>query len=110
MKNRILAIVLLFIFASPIVEAQTVGIRGGRSCGKWTNDRAKEGWSSIVNEAWTVGFLSGLAMKSGKNIHEHVDNDSIYLFIDNYCRTNPLKSITDASLALFDEVVQANRL
>lgn len=93
--------VALSVLACSSVEAVTV--RGVRSCGVWVKDR------DISDKNWLLGFLSGLAFMSDVDILKGVDNESIYLWMDKYCRANPLKDIADGSETLFEELKRTRR-
>ena len=87
-----------------------VSIRGPRSCGSWIEDRDMERRGAGMNTgtSWLIGFLSGLAMATGKEFWGKpnvnlLDNGSVYLWMDNYCRANPLKDIDDGGIELFIE-------
>ncbi len=76
-------------------------------CGQWIKAREGKGFDANVVESWVNGYLSGLAIgtraefwnKGGNSL----DKESAYLWIDNYCRANPLKGTDDAGGALFKE-------
>jgi hypothetical protein len=78
-------------------SASGVTIRGTPSCGKWVEDRAQKGWGAINSQSWVLGFLSGVAAATEKEIIKGIDNPSIFLWIDNFCKANPLKDVADAS-------------
>lgn len=105
-------IFVLLLLMSAVVSSQGVMIRGANSCGMWIEQRAQDTTSrltrAVVLQGWIVGYLSGLASESGKNFWGYpninsLDNESVFLWIDNYCRANPLKHIDDAGDALFRE-------
>jgi hypothetical protein len=87
-------------------QAAAVTIRGAPSCGKWVSESAPDKWQFVVNLSWVVGFLSGMAQESQKNVLSGTDNNSISLWMDNYCRANPLKDVHDGSLVLFEELAK----
>ena len=94
------------ILLSAVCEAVT--IRGSRSCGTWIEDRQKHGPSSIAIESWLVGYLSGLSQAFDKEFWQargknSLSNASLFLWLDNYCRANPLKPIEDGADTLFIE-------
>ena len=66
---------------------------------KFRNDGPK----SEIYKEWLLGYLSGLASSSGVNILGDKDEESIYLWIDNYCKANPLDTLSDGSNELFGE-------
>ena len=89
-----------------------VNVRGSISCGIWVEERQKEARGeyvgSLVNRAWLIGFLSGQAVESdkefwGKQNVNILDVESVFLWMDNYCRANPLKGVGDGADTLFTE-------
>ena len=108
---RIAVFVIVLVLSCETALAQ-VAIVGTRSCGSWVadNEKQKHGPSigSFGNQAWLVGYLSGLAVGTninfwGKKGVDALDNQSVYLWIDYYCKANPLKELDDAANALFRE-------
>lgn len=85
-------------------------IRGSPSCGAWVVARQADSWPARANEAWLVGYLSGIAWGVGKDALLNTDNASIFLYTDNYCRNNPLQDSDDAANTLFRELVIKKRL
>jgi len=90
--------------------ALAVTIRGAASCEKWVDDREQEksGKRMMTRDVWLVGYLSGLASGTqkefwGKPGVDALDNDSALLWMDNYCRANPLKDADDGAVRLFLE-------
>ncbi|MER9658553.1 hypothetical protein [Mesorhizobium sp. M0159] len=61
--------------------------------------------------SWVLGYVSGLDMasssRSGKSSRfKTVDREALELWVTNYCTSNPLNSIYDASLALYLAVTE----
>ena len=85
------------------------GVRGNIDCARWlTPDSAVGG---LANKSWLVGYLSGLSMgltadkqRKPVNFFEGVTNDQLYLWMDNYCRANPLSSVMGGTGDLFQEI------
>ena len=55
-----------------------------------------------------MGYLSGIALALDKDFwgqpgSNALDSASVYLWMDNYCRANPLKDIADGGELLFQE-------
>jgi hypothetical protein len=78
------------------VFASAVEIRGTRSCSKWTEEkRLADGAKEmnripvLITRSWFLGYLSGRASATGKNFLKDTDSDSIFLWLDNYCRAHP---------------------
>jgi len=105
-KTRALLLASLLVTAAVCVQA--VEIRGVRSCGYWISGKATV--QGGANEAWLLGVLSGMALYSDKDILKGTDNESIYLWMDNYCRANPLKSISNGGDVLFEELLKQKKL
>lgn len=109
-KKTVSIVLSVLISCAAIGDAQALVIRGAPSCGVWIKERADDKLETIANNVWLLGFLSGMAVKSGKDILKGTDNPSIFLWVDNYCRANPLKTPGDAGDALFEELVKQKRL
>ena len=96
------------------IDARAITVLGARSCGTWiesrTDNSSGKSWASLASESWLVGYLSGLAGGIDKDFLKGTDAPSIFLWVDNYCRSNPLKAIDDAGIALALELVKQKRL
>ena len=75
---------------------------GTSSCGTWTAARRNMTGANVQNEAWVFGFLSGVGWvgQNGDNPLQGLDGNAVSAWVDNYCRSNPLKSIGEAAGAL----------
>lgn len=105
MRTALVALILLQVLTLPLAQAQRVLIRGVPSCGVWVKDRATK---DQFNANWLVGYLSGKAVGSGQNFWgrqgvNSLDYESVFLWVDNYCRANPLRDLGDAGQDLFLE-------
>ena len=60
----------------------------------------------LITKNWFLGYLSGRADESGKNFLKGTDSESIFLWLDNYCRANPDKNLDNAGLDLARELMQ----
>jgi hypothetical protein len=108
MKSMLRCAAATLVLATFCDAAFAVQIRGIRSCGVWVKERGTK--DSATNEAWLIGFLSGMTYSEGKEfwgggntVVNKLDNESVYLYVDKYCKENPLKDTADASGALFLE-------
>jgi hypothetical protein len=115
MTRIIVAIVGVLLVASSM--AAPVESRGTRSCRDWQEQTryAKSATEMnkvplLISKNWFLGYLSGRAEESGKNFLKGTDSDSIYLWLDNYCRANPDKDLDNAGAALMRELMQQKRL
>ena len=93
------------IFGTPMAGAQnTPFIKGFASCGKWVDEKRPDFKHGQV--MWLLGYLSGVSTGIGKGLIKDIDNESITLWVDNYCRANPLKDTGDAGTALVVELIK----
>lgn len=95
------------------VFASAVEIRGSRSCSKWIEEKLATNSTHEMNKipilitrSWFLGYLSGRADASGKDFLKGTDSESIFLWLDNYCRANPEKSLESGGVALARELMQ----
>lgn len=104
LKRLTLAMMALLLAAH---AAQALTIRGARSCGDWVQGRTAD--RNTHAEAWLVGYLSGRAAASGVDILKGTDNPSLFLWMDNFCRAQPLKDIEDGASDLVPELARKAR-
>jgi hypothetical protein len=90
--------------ASPLEGG--VEARQAPSCGEWISHREKSDTLALGNTSWLLGYLSGLAVGRGKDFLSGTDNVSIYKWMDNYCRTNPLRDVSSGGVALSAELTK----
>jgi len=93
--------------------ASAVEIRGARTCGKWIDEKSAANSTHemnripiLITKSWFLGYLSGRADESGKNFLKGTDNESIFLWLDNYCRANPSKTLESGGADLARELMQ----
>lgn len=107
--NALVAGWLLLIASMAAVPAPSEGgavARHAPSCGEWIVHREKSDTLALGNASWLLGYLSGLAVGSGKDYLSAADNGSIYKWMDNYCRTNPLRDLSYGGNALAAELAR----
>jgi hypothetical protein len=76
-------------------------IESVRSCGAWVNVRESgERIKKSQTESWMVGYLSGMARTNRDDFLAGIDAESALLYVDKYCRDNPLLTPLDAALLL----------
>jgi hypothetical protein len=100
------ALGLMVSIAAPPAHAAQVQIvgPGNKSCGAWTADRTAQGASVVlVDEAWVVGYLSGVAFWGGLDPMKGLDTQAVFAWLDNYCRAHPLTDIIEAANAFVHE-------
>ena len=101
----------IFLLSASVSHAQAPGevlVKGSASCGSWVNEK-----SVTVNAAyqlWLMGYLSGFAIGTGKDILKGTDSQSIALWVNNFCKANPLQDMSDAAFQLANELIKLKRL
>lgn len=105
--RRVLAGVLVILVGSiSIARAyQSIGSGGVTSCAEWTVFRRHpDGFAAIVAGTWVLGFLSGVGWadvegQGGElmNPLNGVQADTVWAWIDRYCRANPSDTIAWAA-------------
>src|SRR2546425_748369 len=103
---RLIVLVLVALslegLAKPALAVLTRGA-GSSGCGEWVEARRSgtAGTPASINmEGWLLGFLSGAAYSSGKDTLRNTDASSLFLWMDNYCKANPLKKVMDGAQEL----------
>ena len=105
--SALLAGCLLLAVSVVAVAAPAEGgaeARQAPSCGEWVVHREKSDTLALGNASWLLGYLSGMAVGSGKDFLSATDNASIFKWMDNYCRANPLRNVSDGGNALAAEL------
>jgi hypothetical protein len=99
----------IFFATAVFAIAAQAQVRGSPSCGSWTQERT--GTRPVIeNATWLLGLLSGVSFMSKTDFLRGTDNDSIYLWVDNYCKAQPLKFVFDAGMVLSVELTQQKKL
>lgn len=93
-------------FLNHAVYARVANVRGVVSCGTWVQDSQKKGWAEVTNQKWLLGLLSGVSVALDEEFLAGKDNVSLFLWMDNYCKANPLKNAGDGGLALAAELIK----
>lgn len=86
----------------PASAAYVIFGHSNNSCGNWTSDQEKDSFSNLGYRSWVQGFVSGSGWVGG--IKYDTDSDGMKGFIDNYCKANPFKDVSDAAEALVREL------
>ena len=108
--TRLHVAVFAALLSASVGHAQTVYVMGIPSCGRWVEDRGKDSWAHVANRGWLIGYLSGIATGTGKDFIRGTDIASLVLWVDNFCKANPLKDVSDAGADLSRELIAAKRL
>ena len=108
MKTKLIALFLCYLCQTAYSQTSP-GIRGVPDCASWL--QPEHATREFMNKSWLVGYLSGLNLgffvdKSRKpfDYFAGVTTGQIYLWMDNYCRANPLSNVMVGSSELFAEM------
>lgn len=105
MKNIIYTMLTIITLSFITTNANAVSVLGLHQCGKWVNAKEQSKTYSASYEqqkSWLGGFMSGLVVAYDKDLLKDANSASIVLWVDNYCSANPLDSLPDAGLELFE--------
>ena len=100
MKTKLLTVIIVVMASSTVLAKDFIAI-GNRNCGEWVRDQ------TVSDKAWLVGFLSGINVTGVTNdaLKKIQSTSQIYLWMDNYCKANPLQMVSDGAYKLLDELV-----
>ena len=103
MKKSLTAIACAMLLTSLSVahaQGQPATTFGNRDCGRWFKEPAAK--------TWLMGYLSGVSAMSPAHFGDPLGKlgsaEQAFLWIDNYCKTNPLSSIDRGAAALMFEL------
>ena len=108
-------IAALIATAAVPVQAQTTTnpvttVFGQPDCGEWVRNTRQP------DRAWLLGYLSGMNKihnatggKSNDPLNALNSADQAYLWMDNWCKENPLKKVGAGAMDLFIELMTTKR-
>lgn len=107
MKKTLICCALLASVLSPAHAFFTVGVP---DCGQWIKSPNNN------HKAWLMGYMSGMSAMhtihapSIKDPLEQLSSaEQMFLWMDNYCRANPLKQVDDGAIQLWSELLSKTR-
>jgi hypothetical protein len=71
------------------------------SCEEWKSD---QGMSKSLDQMWLLGYLSGMTVRTDKDLLKGIEVTTIYQWMDNYCVDNLLKGVVDGGIDLYSEL------
>lgn len=107
LEKSVKAVAMITLMACCLgsATAQTTTSIGAPDCGQWVKQ------SNPSDRWWLLGHLSGMnvlhdlaGLKPANPLRTLSSADQAYLWMDNYCKANPLKSVDDGALSLFTEL------
>ena len=93
----------VFSFSQAVLASDARTILGlvDNSCGDWVEARQK---NRNAIQLWYLGFISGINFRDKNDLLYEINAASAYLWMDKYCRENPLKTVVQGSVKLLDEL------
>lgn len=108
--HLVLTLVFLAIvtpsFGSDSSGKFTILSMGTKSCGEVVSDFKEDGRGKLSNSIWVAGYITAIneRLVSKSNIAAGTDPAAWDLWINNYCLTSPLETLSKATSALVDEL------
>jgi hypothetical protein len=108
MKKAYLAALFFVVAIGFSANSSAVTVKGMISCRVWLkNHAAKVAPSSMLaDNAWLVGYLSGVAVARNIDFLKGVDDSTIQTWMHNYCSSHPSDLVGYAADALSVELVK----
>ena len=97
-RNVFSALILLAVISPANADNIQMLGAGNVTCREWKSLRESNDYFSAGN--WMLGFLSGTAWDSGRNILSGQEPKKLFIFVDNYCMASNKETISDAAVAL----------
>ena len=106
--NKLILIIALALVSTGAWGYTSQGA-GTDGCGKYVAEKQKNSITHYKEIAWVQGFITGGNSERERNggdsqIAKEVGAESIALWLENYCQENPLRSLTEATEALVEEL------
>lgn len=111
MKAKLLTALLAMVVSTSVFAVQKTTV-GAVDCGEWIARKGDSNGSNIPNHfsetranAWLVGFMTGLnfSEREGDPLKK-ASAAQIFLWMDNFCKANPLKTVVDGGQILMMEL------
>ena len=108
-KIKTAVLVSLLVFSAPGYSADENGLAnaiGISSCGEWVKERTADSVLSWQDKTWIAGYLTAYNRQTPDtwDIQGNTDIESIFLWLDKYCRENPLENLGGAMADLTEEL------
>lgn len=107
MHKYLFALLLITVAAPATADSVQMLGAGNVTCKEWKSLRENNEYFSAGN--WMLGFLSGTAWDSGRNILSGQQPKKLFVFVDNYCIASQKETISDAAVALAYHLLGTNR-
>ncbi len=97
---------ILLFSVSSFAEIRNYG-HGSETCRSYVRVRelAQDGdrpyrIEELAYHSWFKGFATKFSIDSNSDVLKKKDDNALFLWLENYCKANPLKPFLSASLAL----------
>lgn len=99
---------MLFGIHSALAQGKPLAVfsYADTSCGAWTQSASREA-ARAQYASWFRGFVSGYNFGNPEAqvpMGQMPDDETLYLYIDKYCRENPLNPFISAAFKLVEEL------
>jgi len=103
------AAAMIGMLAGTEVYAQTMTYGQGKSsCGEYVaaSETSRMGKQQRISPYidWIAGYATLASIQNGIDYFKGTDAKSIQLWLENYCRANPLENFTDAAVQMMKEL------
>lgn len=110
MRSKTLMLCLYIFCCSSFAQlSPPVKIYGLVDCGEWLNPRSDI--QALANKYWLMGYLTGIntmlmspALDSGNVLGRLSSSQQAFLWMDKFCRENPLSTPYLGGLTLLNEL------
>lgn len=104
MKAKLLTLVIAITLTNPVLAANSFG---AADCGQWITGQSRT-TPHQADRAWLLGFISGINQDEYyKNALNKISSaHQIFLWMDNFCKTNPLERVSDGVYRLMNELMK----
>ena len=97
--------------ASPEIVDYTVEGAGAKNCVAYKTESKKGSTMHFIDLNWAKGFISGVnyihaETRGNSHLGKGLDLEALTLWIDNFCEKHPGATLSDASAALVEELIQ----
>lgn len=102
--GRILCALMIFttLTSMPCI-AKAVTLIDSPSCMEFLRDFNNNTYDTI-NKNWLLGFLSGMAYTSGRDVLKNTNYSMIYHSVHIYCKEYPDASLDEAAESFFEKL------
>jgi hypothetical protein len=109
MKNALPSGLFFAFLIGFSANGNAVTVKGMKNCGAWVKSHAEQpapSMKALADNAWLVGYLSGVAVARNIDFLKGVDDNTIQTWMQNYCSSHPSDLVGYAADALSVELVK----